>query len=145
VVELPDGSTDTIRILGVDTPNIAQHHLSHGVVGDRCVLSGVLGRYERSAGGGVLGGRRYRRGSGDEHLPSRTRRCCATLGVQGAEDRQASTGTLRPANVASRRRRTTTIANVTVPAFGGTQVRHSGTRARGHPLRARWGLTRVRA
>ncbi len=30
VVTLGDGSTDTIRLLGVDTPNIAQHHLRGG-------------------------------------------------------------------------------------------------------------------
>ena len=30
VVAFADGHTDTIRILGIDTPNVAQHHLRRG-------------------------------------------------------------------------------------------------------------------
>ena len=37
IVALGDGSTDTVRILGADTPNVAEHHLRS----PRAVLAGV--------------------------------------------------------------------------------------------------------
>ena len=46
VVAFTDGTTDTIRLLGVDTPNVAQHHLASfgpAIVTSRSLFANTLG------------------------------------------------------------------------------------------------------
>ena len=51
VVAFADGSTDTIRLLGVDTPKVAQHHLRRGK-SPRGRFTGRCGRWQPMHGGG---------------------------------------------------------------------------------------------